>query len=114
MGYTIKHTITLLLIILAVAFSGTSCKSFKKMTINHKQKKDMRVRAKEQKKKDKEAQKAYQQAVKRNAEGQTRKTRKEMKKNYKKSERLRTGKKEFFLKRWFKRKPRRGGRSPSS
>lgn len=73
----------------------------------------MREMARQQRQKDKEATKAYQEAVKRHAAGQTRKTRREMKKNFKKSERHRTGKKEFFLKRWFTPKHKRQAAPPA-
>ncbi len=113
MGYTVKHTLTILLLIFSVSFVTGGCRSYKKMVNEHKRNRDMRKMAKEQRKKEKEAQQAYQDAVKHHAQNQTRKTRKEMKRNYRKSERLRTGKKEFFLKRWFKRKQRRGRTNPT-
>jgi hypothetical protein len=45
----------------------------------------------------------YQEALKRHASIQSSSTKRTMKEKYKKSYRHKTGKKEFFLKRWFRK-----------
>jgi len=67
--------------------------------------------AKEQERRELEAQAAYEEAVQRHYDMQTKETRKEMKQNMKKSIAWKENKKPFFLIRWFtpkhKKKPPR-------
>lgn len=100
--------ILLLLIIALLASTAPACKKYR---IIQKQKKMEREVIKKQKEKEKEQLKKYQEAVKRHASIQDKKTRKAMKKEYKKSRRLKENRKEFFMKRWFKKK--RGRAAPS-
>lgn len=112
MGFTFKYTLILSLLALLFIFPTSSCRTMKKMSNNQQRRQDMRQMAKEKKQREAEAQKAYMEAVKRNGQGQTRKTRKAMKQNFKKSQRHRSGKGEFFLKRWFTPKSKRVKRPP--
>ena len=101
----------LLLFILGTAAGTSSCH---KWSVRHKQKRDMRERERQQREKEKEAEEAYQEAVKAHASHQSKRTKKEMKRNYKKAERYNYHKKEFFLKRWFKGKKKRKHVSPET
>lgn len=74
----------------------------KKWQVHHKQKKDLRAIQKKEKEKEEEKQKKYEEAVKHQASIQDKKTRKSMKKKYRKAQRYNNHQKEFFLKRWFR------------
>ena len=96
-----RNKIILFLTIIALLFTSVGCK---KWNSNRKANKRARELKQKEKEKEKEKLKAYQEAVKRHAEIQDKKTRKDMKRRYKKARRYNTGQKEFFLKRWFRGK----------
>lgn len=100
-----------LLLILFTTLGTTSCH---KWQVRHKQKRDLREREKQANERQKEADEAYQDAIKQHASHQSKRTRKDMKKNYKKADRYNNNKKEFFLKRWFKGGKRKTGGSPET
>ncbi len=72
------------------------------MRIKHKRRKDAREIEKKKRQREKEAQAKYQAKVEYQANIQTPETRKRMKRQFKKSERYHSHRKEFFLKRWWK------------
>ena len=90
--------ILIFILILAVVPS-VGCKKWR---VRQKQKKELRELKQKQREKDKEKQKKYEEAVRHQASIQDKKTRKAMKKQYRKAQRYNTHKREFFLKRWFK------------
>ena len=89
---------------MTVAYSGTGCKRWQ---VRHKQRKELREIEKKRREKEKAKQQKYQEAVKHQADIQDRRTKRDMKRRYKKAERYNRHKKEFFLKRWFKGKGNR-------
>lgn len=91
--------------------TGSGCKKYR---IIQQDKKVQREALKRQKEKEKEQMKKYQEAVKRHASIQDKKTRKAMKKEYKKSRRLKENRKEFFLKRWFTKRSYKKTTKPGS
>jgi len=103
-----KHLLFLLLII-ATALGTSSCH---KWNVKRKQKRDLRQMEHKRKEQQKEANKKYQEAVKRNASHQSKSAKKSMKANYKKADRHNNHRKEFFLKRWFKGKKKRSRGAP--
>ncbi len=72
------------------------------MRIKHKRNRDAREIEKKQRQKDNEAQAKYQAKVEYQSNIQTAETRKRMKKQFNKSQRYHSHKKEFFVKRWWK------------
>jgi len=86
-------------LLLSFAFSFVGCRS---MVIKHKRRKDAREIERKKRKKEKEAQAKYRAKVEYQASIQTPETRRRMKKQFKKSERYHSHRKEFFLKRWWK------------
>ncbi len=93
----------IIILIIALVSTSTGCK---KWAVRHKQRRDLRELEQKQREKEKEKQQKYQEAVKRHASIQDKKTRKAMKKQYRKAQRHNTNQKEFFIKRWFKGKKR--------
>jgi Flp pilus assembly protein TadB len=94
--------IFIFLIIFAI-FSSFGCQ---RMMSRSKQRRDLREIEQKQREQDKEKLAKYQEAVKRHASNQDKKTRKSMKKQYKKAQRHNNNQKEFFVKRWFSGKKR--------
>lgn len=93
--------IIIFLLLIAVLSTSVGCK---KWIVRHKQKQDLREIDRKKREQDLEKQKKYQEAVKHQASIQNKKTRKSMKKQYRKAQRHNNNQKEFFLKRWFKGK----------
>ena len=85
-----------------LACTGVPAVGCKKWQVRHKQKKELRALRQKQKEKDKEKLQKYEDAVRHQASIQDKKTRKAMKKKYRKAQRYNNHQKEFFLKRWFK------------
>ena len=110
MKYIIK--IVAVCVLVSVGGTFTSCSKYAQQKRQEKQRrKDL---AKEQERRDLEAQQAYEEALERHYAMQTKETRKSMRKNMKKSIALKENKKPNFLQRWFtpkhkKRPPRREG-----
>lgn len=91
--------ITLISIFLLI--NTTSCHKY---YIRHKQQKALKEAEKKQQKLDEERLRQYEEAVKKNASHQSKRTKKMMKQTYKRADMYNNKKKEFFVKRWFKRK----------
>lgn len=72
------------------------------MIIKHKRKKDAREIERNKREKEKEAQAKYQAKVEYQSNIQSAETKRRMKRQFKKSERYHSHRKEFFLKRWWK------------
>ena len=87
-------------LILSFALTTVSCRSMK---IKHNRKKDAREIQKKKRQREKEAQAKYQSKVEYHASTQTPETRKRMKRQFNESQRYHGHKKEFFLKRWWKK-----------
>ncbi len=105
---SIKRIIPFILM-LSIAFSTLSCKSWR---INRKRKKDAREIEKKKRERDAEANAKYEEAIKHQADIQSPKTRRAMKKRYKQADRYNNHKREFFLKRWFTPKHKRKATPP--
>jgi len=103
-----------LILILLVLSSLLGTSSCHKWQVPHKQKRDLREREKQKEQRQKEAEEKYQDAIKQHASHQSKRTRKEMKRNYKKADRYNNHKKEFFLKRWFKGGKKKSRTSPET
>ena len=93
----------IILFIITILTTSTGCK---KWVVRHQQRRDLREIERKKKEQEKEKLQKYQEAVKRHASIQDKKTRKAMKKQYRKAQRHNTNRKEFFIKRWFKGKKR--------
>jgi hypothetical protein len=110
MRYFIK--IVVLCFLFTVGGTFTSCSKYAQQKRAEKQRRN--DLAKEQERRDLEAQQAYEEALERHYAMQTKETRKSMRKNMKKMVALKENKKTNFLQRWFtpkrkKRPPRREG-----
>ncbi len=99
-----KSSKIIVFILLLTIPASFSCKRWRN---THKRKRDAREIAKKKREKDAEAEAKYEEAIQRQASIQSPKTRRAMKKRYKQADRYNNHKKEFFLKRWFKRKGHR-------
>ena len=95
--------VLLFLLILTIPF-GYGCR---KWSSNHKRKQNAREIERNRREKEAEAQAKYEEAIRRQAQIQSPKTRRAMKKQYKRADRYNNHKKEFFLKRWFTPKKKR-------
>jgi hypothetical protein len=91
----------LILLILVVFINTTSCHKY---IVRHKQSKALREADRKQRAIDKEKERKYEEAVKRNASHQSKKTKKMMKSTYKRADMYNHKKKPFFLKRWFSKR----------
>ena len=87
-------------LLLSFTFGNVSCR---KWQIKRKRKRDAREIARNKKEKEDKAQAKYQEQVRRHADIQSPKTRRRMKNQYRKADRYNNHRKEFFLKRWFRK-----------
>ncbi len=90
------------ILIFILALSVLPMSGCKKWIVRHKQRKELRELKQKQREKDREKMQKYRDAVEHQASIQDKKTKKSMKKQYRKADRYNSHKREFFLKRWFK------------
>jgi len=101
----------LIFILFATMLSTSSCKSY---WIKRKQIKNVKEIEKKKLEREQAANEEYQEKVIRHASIQSRKTKKEMKKNFKKSQRHAGNQKRFFLWRWFSGNKKQKTTAPGS
>ena len=87
-------------LILSFSLGNVSCRKWR---IKRKRKRDAREIEKKKREREAEAQAKYEEQVKRHADVQSPETRRRMKKQYRKADRYNNHRKEFFLKRWWRK-----------